>query len=333
MKMTSDQALALSIGTITREHYLPEKTARRAPITVYGYVSSIERNVLPRWSELTIPEITHDDVQAWVDELAKTDAGPGGAWKAFKCLRQIINWAFAKWGLYAADPCRGIEEPRKPTYHPETLTERRLKRQIRGFVGCEFEATAIIQESLGCRPSENYYLRWEWINWRTGHVPLRGSLHEIPGLVYESLTKTPKGERDGWLPSWALDRLHAIWVALGRPRGRIIGDAKPSKVYRALKRWALKQRLPWVGMKNLRHTWGSIAAKHNPIEAVSAMMGHSSIQTTYRYYYSITMATIRRVQRKVARSILGKTCDDMYKGITMPVPALVAIRDELPMAA
>lgn len=331
MKITAEEALAMTIGEITREHYLPEKTARRAPKTVYGYTSSMNKNMLPRWESLCITEITHDDVQAWVDELALTDAGPGGAWKAFKCLRQVINWAFAKWGFYVADPCRGIEEPRKPTYRPETLTERRLKRMIRGFVGCSYEATLIIQSALGLRPSENYYLHWEWINWRTGHVPIRGSLHEIPGLIYESLTKTPKGERDGWLPPWALDRLHAIWVALGRPRGRVIGDAKPSKVYRVLKAWASTMRLPWVGMKNLRHTWGSIAAKHNPIEAVSAMMGHSSIQTTYRYYYSITMATIRRVQRKVARSVLGKTCDDMYKGIMVPTVRPPA--DALPMAA
>lgn len=328
--MNAEQAMKLTIGHIAREHYLPEKRKRRQANTVYGYESSINRHVAPRWDGLAIAEITHDDVQDWVDELAQTDAGPGGAWKAFKCLRQIVNWAIAKWGLYVADPCRGIEEPKAPVYRPETLTERRLKRLIRGLVGCAYEATGIIQTALGCRPSENYYLRWEWINWRTGHVPIRGSLHEVPGLVYESATKTAKSERDAYLPPWALDRLHDIWVALGRPRGRIIGDAKPSKVFRTIKRWVAGHRLPWVGMKNLRHTWGSIAAKHNPIEAVSAMMGHSNIQTTYRYYYDITMATIRRVQRKVARSILGKTSDDMYKGVIIPLPTPP---QELPMAA
>ncbi len=57
------------------------------------------------------------------------------------------------------------------------------------------------------------------------------------------------------------------------------------------------------------------------------MMGHASIQTTYRYYYSLTTATIKRVQRKVARSILGKTCSDMYQGIDFPAA------QNLPMAA
>lgn len=319
--ITAEQALQMNIEEITEGHYLPEKTARRDRKTVYGYTSSLRLHVIKRWGGLTIPEVTHDDVQAWVDELAQTEAGPGGAWKAYKCLRQVIRWAMAKWGLILADPTRCIEEPRKPAYRPETLTERRLKKLIRGLVGCAHEASGIVQAALGCRPSENYYLHWEWINWRNGEVPIKGSLHEVPKLVYESLTKTPKGDRMGYLPPWALDRLHDIWVALGRPRGRIIGDAKPSKVFRTLKRWAEKHKLPWVGMRNLRHTWGTIAAKNNPIEAVSAMMGHSNIQTTYRYYYQLTLATIRRVQRKVARSILGKTCDDMYKGVIIKFPA------------
>ena len=332
MEITAEQATALTIAEMTTDHYLPAKRKRgRRPNTLYGYESSLNLHALPRFGGLTLDELTRDAVQDWVDELAGTGAGPGGAEKAYKCLRQVIRWAIDHWGLYLADPTRGIELPRKPVYKPETLTERRLKRLRRGMVGCAYEATAIIQCSLGLRPSENYCLRWERIDWRTGHVPIERSLGEIPELVYEDGTKTPKSERGCYLPPWALDRLHALWVGLGRPRGRIIGDAKPSQVARKLKAWAEQHKLPWVGMKNLRHTWGTIAAKTNPIEAVSAMMGHSSIQTTYRYYYSLTQAVMRRVQRKVARSILGKTCDDMYKGIVMPIAQPPA--EALPMAA
>lgn len=315
-----------TITEICNDHYLPEIRTRRKPDTVYGYESSINLHVLPRWGTLMVSEISRRDVQAWVDELVPL-RGPSGAEKAYKCLRQIIRWAIDE-GLEAIDPTRRVEIIQKPQEPLNTLTQRRLKKLIRGFVGHAFEPTLILQAALGLRPSENYYLHWRHIDWRTGAVTIKGSLHEIPGLVYESGTKTAKSERDGYLPPWALDRLHAIWVALGRPKGRIIGDAKPSKVRRVLERWAKRHKLPWVGQKNLRHTWGTIAAKDNPIEAVSAMMGHSSIQTTYRYYYSLTAAIIKRVQRKVARSILGKTCDDMYRGIVFPVP-----QEEFPMAA
>lgn len=327
--MNAETAMRTPISQLALDHYLPEKAKRRKPDTVYGYTSSIKLHVNPKWGQMTIGEITHDAVQGWVDELQQTDAGVGGAKKAFKCLRQIIRWAMDKWGIFIADPTRQIEFERKPAYKPETLTQRRMKKLIRGMVGCEHEPTAIIQCALGLRPSENYYLHWEHVNWRNGVVHIGASLHELPGNLYESPTKTAKGERDCFLPEWALNRLHDIWVERGRPKGRIIGDAKPSKVFRVLKRWAKDHRLPWVGMRNLRHSWGTIAARNNPIEAVAGMMGHSNIQVTYRYYYQLTLSVIRRVQRKVARSILGKTSDDMYKGINI----VVHRGGDLPVAA
>lgn len=309
----------MNLYEITREHYLPEKRQRRRANTVYGYESSLESHVLPRFGNMTIPEITRNAVQSWVDELPPT-CGPGGAKKAFKCLRQVIRWAIRKWSLYVADPTVGIELPRMSSYKPETLSQRRLKRLVRGFVGHEHEATVIISASLGLRPGENYFLRWEQINWRTGVVPICGTLQEVHGVLYEYLTKTAKGERDGFLPAWALDRLHQLWVELGRPRGRIIGDLKPSQVSASIKRHMKRERLPRITLKNLRHTWGTIAAQAGvAIETVAAMMGHSSVQTTYRYYYALTTATAKRAQRKVARSVLGKTCDDMYNGIDLNV--------------
>ena len=326
--ITAEAAMAMTISEVAAGHYLPHIEARRQPDTAYGYRSSIELHVLPRWGSLTLPEIDRDAVQEWVDALAKTDAGPGGAWKAYKCLRQIVNWMVRKWALYVARPTDGIEEPRRPAYRPETLTQRRLKRLIRGMVGCRYEATVILSAALGLRPGEAYYVKWEQVNWRTGLVPIRGSLQQVPGLVYESPVKTAKGERDLYLPAWALDRLHQLWVEAGRPRGRIIGTAKPSAVARAVRRWIEAHRLPKVTMRNLRHTWATLAATLGvTIELCAAMLGHTNVQTCYRYYYALTAAAAKRAQRRVARGVLGKTCEDMYKGIQLAPP------EALPMAA
>lgn len=318
---------AMTIRKIAVDHYLPEKARRRRANTVAGYESSLNLYVLPRWGDMAIGDITRDAVQGWVDSIAPA-AGPGGTEKAYKCLRQVIRWAIAKWSLYVADPTVGIELPRKAAYRPETLTQRRLKRLVRGFVGHAYEATLIISAALGLRPGENYYLSWSQINWRTGAVPIHGTLQQTSLGLMEYPTKTAKGERDGYLPQWALDRLHQIWAALGRPKGRIIGDARPSCVAAAIQRHIKRRRLPRITMKNLRHTWGTIAAHAGvPIETVAAMMGHSNVQTTYRYYYALTAAAAKRAQRRVARSVLGKTCDDMYRGIVLPLP------EPLPAAA
>ena len=297
--------------------YLAEIRARRKPNTVYGYESSINLHVLPKWGETMVRGMTRRDVQAWVDELVP-ESGPGGALKAYKCLRQIIRWAIDE-GMEVADPTHRIEIEKEPKGPLNTLTQRRLKKLIRGFVGHSLEPTVILQCSLGLRPSENYYLRWESINWRTGEVRIEGALLQIPRLVYESTTKTLKGNRILYLPQWALDRLHAIWVEQGRPKGRIIGAAKPMQVAWAIKVHAIRNRLPWVGMRNLRHTWATLAIKAGAaIEHVAEMLGHANINTCYRYYMELTAATKRRVQRRLARLVLGKTCDDMYKGIEIP---------------
>lgn len=320
--MNAEQAISMTIGAIALEHYLPAKRRRRRANTVDGYENSIRLHVLPKWGGMTIPEITKAAVQEWADGFADN---PGGGKKAYKCLRQIIRWAIDEWGLFVADPTRGIELPAIPTYRPETLTQRRLKRLVRGMVGCECEATEVIGAALGVKPGENYHLRWEGINWRTGEVPIRGTLQQTSEGLLEYPTKTAKGERTGYLPAWALDRLHQIWVGLGRPRGRIIGDLTPSQVTYRIQKWIKQHRLPRVTLKNLRHTWGTIAAQAGvAIQDCAAMMGHSNIQTTYRYYYALTAAQAKRAQRKVARRVIGKTCDDMYKGIDLQFVGVAA---------
>lgn len=313
-------ATALTLNVITYEHYLPEKRKRgRKANTLEGYESSLRLHVIPKWGRMLIEQITPDAVQDWVDELAP-EIGPGGAEKAYKCLRQVIRWAIPKLRLFVPDPTVGIEMPRKPLHKPETLTPRRLKRLVRGFVGHKDEPTLIISAALGVRPGENYFLHWEDINWRTGEVPIKGTLQEAYGQLWEYAPKTAKSERECFLPPWALDRLHQIWVERGRPRGRIIGDRRPKSVAQSVQRWIRKLRLPRITMENLRHTWGTIAANAGvPIQTVAAMMGHSTIQTTYRYYYALSAAIAKRAQRRVARSVLGKTCQDMYKGIIVPL--------------
>ena len=47
-----------TIETIARDHYLPEKRARRRATTVEGYESSIRLHVLPAFGSMEIAEIT-----------------------------------------------------------------------------------------------------------------------------------------------------------------------------------------------------------------------------------------------------------------------------------
>ena len=75
--------------------YLEEKEQRRRASTVDGYRSSINLYILPTFGTSEIETIEPETIQAWVDSFAK----PGAAEKAFKCLRQLFNWAIRKYRL------------------------------------------------------------------------------------------------------------------------------------------------------------------------------------------------------------------------------------------
>lgn len=113
------------------ESYLEEKEQRRRATTVDGYRSSINLYILPRFDMRGIEHIEAEEIQAWVDGFAR----PGAAEKAYKCLRQLFNWAIRKYRLRIWNPTQGIELPTKPVYRPKTISANETARRLRGFTG------------------------------------------------------------------------------------------------------------------------------------------------------------------------------------------------------
>jgi len=308
MSITSEQAMGLTIEEIALAHYLPAKAKRRRANTVEGYESSIRLHVLPRFGGLAIAELGRNAIQDWVDELAGT-CGPGGAWKAYKCLRQVIRWAIREWALLVVDVTVGIERPRRPAYRPKTLTPKQLNERVRGMWGHRHEATHILSAALGLRPGEAYALEWADISWRDGAVRVSKTLQQSKGgVLHVYPTKTEQGDRILYLPRWARERLHALWVAAGRPKGRIIGDATPAAVSAAIRRHIAREHLPEVTMQCLRHTWATIASGAGvAIETIARFLGHTSLDMAYEHYMRPSKAVYVDAQRAVARAVMGGT--------------------------
>lgn len=298
-------AAELTLEEIVRDHYLPAISKRRRANTVNGYVSSLELHVLPRWGGWTIDELSRDEVQDWVDGLVG-ECGPGGAWKAYKCLRQVIRWAIRHWSMLVVDVTVGIERPRMPAYRPKTLSPRQLNERVRGMWGHRYEATHILSAALALRPGESYALEWADISWRDGATHVSKTLQQVPGAVHLYPTKTEQGDRILYLPRWARERLHALWVAAGRPKGRIIGDATPAAVSAAIRRHIAREHLPEVTMQCLRHTWATIASAAGvAIETIARFLGHTSLDMAYEHYMRPSKAVYVDAQRLIARVVMG----------------------------
>lgn len=292
----------MKLKEIAYSHYMPEKRARRRANTCEGYESALRLHVVPRFGDMRIEEITHEDIQEWVDAFSL----PGAAEKAFKTLRQVVRWAMSRFGLRIYDPTRGIELPRKPKHEPKTLTADEAAETLRGFFGHKEEPTVLLASCLGLRPGEAYGLEWRDIDMRSGAVRIRRTLQEVRGLLHVYLPKTQRSERTVFLPHFALDRLKTVWRDRGKPKGRIIDTRKPSQVARAVRSWAKRKNLPKCSMYGRRHTWATVAVEAGAsIEAVAMMLGHSSITTTYRYYLRTRKDICLSVQRAFEKRLMA----------------------------
>ena len=170
---------------IYEQHYLPEKTAKRAASTVAGYDSSIRLYVLPRWGECEIEDICPDDLQEWVDSFEQAGAGE----KAFKCIRQIIRWWIKKKRLHIADPTVYTEINRPKTYRHEVLDATEVSEMLRALWGHWTEAVAICSVTLGLRRGEACTLEWSDINFKTGEVRISKSRQYVNGQIITVKTK------------------------------------------------------------------------------------------------------------------------------------------------
>ena len=258
--------------------YLAEKEQRRRASTVDGYRSSINLYILPEFGDSEIETIEPEAIQSWVDSFGK----PGAAEKAFKCLRQLFNWAIRKYRLRIWNPTQGIAN--------ETA------KRLRGFYGHKDETTVIVSTTLALRPGESYGIRWDDINWRNGAVSVSRSRQYVRGEVVILPTKTRKSNRILYLPKFAKDRMHAIWVSLGKPKGFINTD-NPQNIARRIKSFCKRNKLPDVSMTNMRHSWATIAVEAGiAIETVAMFLGHSNIMTAYNHYIVPRKSIIKHAQ-------------------------------------
>lgn len=279
--------------------YLEAKRPRLRATTMEGYESAVRRHLMPRWAGTELEDISPEDIQGWVDgfELA------GAAEKAYKTLRQVIRWSIRRLRVRMWDPTTAeIELPRRRPYRPDVLSAREERRMLRGIYGAPFEAVVLCAAALGLRRCEACALEWGDVDYRTGEVRVSKGVHAVRGGEVTTPTKTEKSDRVLVLPRFALLRLRRL--AAGRRRGRMC-SLRPDQVAARARTWCRRMRLPWVGMKNLRHSFATIAvAAGASLEDIMLWLGHSSYDTSYAHYIVRTPSICKRVSRAYEGAVM-----------------------------
>ena len=233
-----------------------------------GYMRA---QILPRFSERQIADITREDVVKWFASLRAT---PVAADRSMPVLSVIMREA-ERMGFRAegSNPCLGIRRYRRKG-RERFLSDaeiRSLGECLRTREDGQPLAVAVIRLLLltGCRMSEILTLRWSDL--REGALFLRDS-------------KT--GPRTVWLSRAALAVLDGIgrtspWVFPAARGGRPLSDGWLTAAWHEIRAEA---GLADVRLHDLRHTYASVALKGGEsVLAISRLLGHRSADTTLKY--------------------------------------------------
>jgi hypothetical protein len=92
------------------EQWLAAQTGLK-PSTLYRYRSLLRAQLLPRWGQHRLADVTHAEVAAWVAQLVAGGLAPATVRQAHRVLALILNLAVRD-GRIPRNPAAGVPLPR-----------------------------------------------------------------------------------------------------------------------------------------------------------------------------------------------------------------------------
>jgi integrase len=282
---TLREAAEAFVDGITKGSIRTKTGDRYKASVVREYERSLRLHVLPTLGGAKLAKIQRRDVQRLVDELLAGGADPSTIRNALKPLQVIYRRAIED-GDLAINPCERLRLPAargrreriaSPAEAAALIAAVRL--EDRALWGCAFYA--------GLRRGELRALLWD-------DVDLAGGLIRVDrSMSSHGETGRPKsraGRRSVPIVAALRDLLVEHKLGTRRGAGLVFGSTAkqpftPTAVRkRALTAWR-RSGLDPIGLHECRHTFASllIAAGVNA-KAISAYLGHASIQTTFDLY-------------------------------------------------
>jgi integrase len=258
---------------------------RYKPSVIREYERSLRLHVLPTLGGAKLTKIQRRDVQRLVDELLASGANPSTIRNAVKPLQVIYRRAIED-GDLAINPCERLRLPaargrRERIASPAEAAAliAALRPEDRALWGCAFYA--------GLRRGELRALLWHNVDLANGIIRVQQSMNSYGD---DGEPKSRAGRRGVPIVAALRDRLVEHKLVTRRDAGLVFGSSEiqpftPTAVRkRALTAWR-RAGLDPIGLHECRHTFASllIAAGVNA-KAITAYLGHASIQTTFDLY-------------------------------------------------
>ena len=260
------------------------------PTTLSGYEYSLHGRVLPRWGSSRLSEITHGDVQTWVNGMTK-ELAPSTVRQVHLVLSRMLKFAVRD-GRILKNPCDDIQLPRVQKQKRGYLTHAQVAT-LAAACG-EYGDVIRFLSYTGLRWGEMAALKVGRLDMLRRRADIVESVSEVHGKLELGTPKSGRG-RSVPFPAMLADQLAARCVSKGLDDLVFTGpDGGPlrnsnfrSRIFDpVVKELRLSDpAFPRVTPHDLRHTAASlsIAAGAN-VKAVQRMLGHASAAMTLDVY-------------------------------------------------
>lgn len=247
--------------------------------TVDGYAEKLDAYVVPVLGSKKLTGLRPYDLDRWLAGLSDKGLSPRTRLHAYRVLSTALVTA-VRWRLMPSNPLAAVTAPSVKRTAPVVLSASQANDYLDAFKGHELEPIVAIALGIGLRRSELCALEWSDIDMKTGTVSITKGRHERGCKVWTEPPKSENSRRIVVLPKWALETIRP-YVGLGP----IVGALTPDQVSTRYRKHVTDSGLPWCPLKNLRHSYATIAlASGVDLAVVSRILGHSTIAITDGFY-------------------------------------------------
>ena len=256
------------------------------PSTWARYEGLLRVNVLPRWGEIRLADVTHEGVAAWIADLTASGLSAATVRQAHRVLSLTFSLAVRD-GRLARNPADHVPLPRAAKHETVFLTVDQVE-QLADAAG-EYRLVILFLAYTGLRFGELSALRVRRLDLLRRRTEIVEAVAEVGGRAVFS---TPKSHqvRSVPIPRFLVDEL-AQHVAgqnpddfvFTSPRGGLLRlqNFRHTVFDRAAHTTGLDRLTP----HGLRHTAASLAITSGAdVKVVEQMLGHASATMTLDLY-------------------------------------------------
>lgn len=338
------QAEALGAGAAGRagetvaeylRRYIDGKAATVERSTLSEYRRLASKQIAPYIGAIPLDELTPDDVQEWITELAKKYK-PMTTRKAFTLLRSAMKQAVER-DRIPKNPTRSVGVPKLTAQNPNALDGAERTKVLR-VVEIALEGPqpspvmlgVMIALYTGMREGEICALRWSCVDLEAGAVTVSEAvgIDKTNGHCYIKPPKTEDSARVIYFPETlgrALTARRAAMVKECLAAGVrftdqlfVIGDVdgvfmRPRYISEKWQELACALDLKGTQGKrptfhDLRHTYATVAIANGvDVKTVSNAMGHSNAAMTLNTYASTDKAAAKKAAQTMGEAYATET--------------------------